>query len=312
LNGRRQFDGKDFIVDGDTLILASGALANSDIVVVTEFTESIVPEAIAFRIFQDMRGVQATYRITPSTTTTLVQNLSSLADIAYVRDATALTQPNLPDGIFGVCTIGGERIMYRERDTALNTISGLMRGTGGTAATSHTVGTEVYDIGRGNLMFEEYQDYFVKNNFDAVGINNPDRTPGQTVFTATNIQLEDFGEDSAIFVDGIEIYVGGIKQYPFNTVDCQYPYLIDVVPAIVNEEEVHVPQVEFVVSSTVYPALVAPPDSEEITILVRRGKTWYQGGVVFNPDTQLIQQQPSNGVALQETNTRAARFFQGI
>jgi hypothetical protein len=56
----------------------------------------------------------------------------------------------------------------------------------------------------------------------------------------------------------------------------------------------------------------APADGVQVTILVRRGQTWYQGGVVFNPDTQLIQQQPSNGVALQETNTRAARFFQGV
>jgi hypothetical protein len=27
----------------------------------------VVPEAMAFRIFQDMRGVQAVYRITPAT-----------------------------------------------------------------------------------------------------------------------------------------------------------------------------------------------------------------------------------------------------
>jgi hypothetical protein len=47
----------------------------TDVVMITEFTNSVAPEAMAFRIFQDMRGVQATYRITPATTTYLVQPL---------------------------------------------------------------------------------------------------------------------------------------------------------------------------------------------------------------------------------------------
>ena len=353
LNGRHLFDGKDFVVADNILVLASGPLANSDIVVVTEFTESIVPEAIAFRIFQDMRGVQATYRITPSTTTVLMQNLSATADIAHVRDASALTQPNLPDGIFGVCTINGERIMYRERNTALNTISGLMRGTGGTAATSHLVGAEVYDIGRGNLLFEEYQDYIDKTT--VLAYNPDDPSPerpisGQTIFYS-DIKINNPDEFQAV-----EVYVGGIKQLPYVdilTADLEVgiSYNISVVGTTdwnsiagtvgvvyeVNDkitvaatgtgtgtavqqttqyrwtEALFNPvAVEFVVNDEVIPPLAAPLDSAEVTILVRRGQTWYQGGVVFNPDTQLIQQQPSNGVALQETDTRAARFFRGV
>jgi hypothetical protein len=337
LNGRRLFDGKDFIVDGDILVLASGPMANSDIVAVTEFTESVVPEAIAFRIFQDMRGVQATYRITASTTTTLVQNLSATADIAYVRDANALTQPNLPDGIFGVCTINGERIMYRERDTALHTISGLMRGTAGTAATSHTVGTEVYDIGRGNLMFEEYQDYLDKSS--AIG-------DGSTTVFYSDIDINNPDESSSVDIRAVEVYVGGTKQLPYvdiltadlevgltynisflgttnwnsiaGTVGITYGVNDKITVATTGtgtgtavqqttqyrwtEALFNPVAVEFVVNDEVIPPLAAPAAGNDITILVRRGKTWYRPGA----------NTPSDGIALQETDTRAARFFRGI
>ena len=46
----------------------------------------------------------------------------------------------------------------------------------------------------------------------------------------------------------------------------------------------------------------APTDGVGITILVRRGVTWYQRGV----------NTPSDGVALQVTNTPAARFLRGL
>jgi hypothetical protein len=281
--------------------------------------------------------VQATYRITPSTTTVLMQNLSATADIVYVRDASALTQPNLPDGIFGVCTINGERIMYRERNTALNTISGLMRGTGGTAATSHLVGAEVYDIGRGNLLFEEYQDYIDKSSatgdgtttifYSDIGINNPD-------------------ESSSVDIRAVEVYVGGIKQLPYvdiltadlevgisynisfvgttdwnsiaGTVGVVYEVNDKITVAATGTgtgtavqqttqyrwtEALFDPlAVEFVTNPQVIPPLTAPAAGNEVTILVRRGQTWYSPGV----------NTPSNGIALQETNTRAARFFRGV
>jgi hypothetical protein len=45
-----------------------------------------------------------------------------------------------------------------------------------------------------------------------------------------------------------------------------------------------------------------PPEGVEVTILIRRGVTWYEPGV----------NTASNGVALQDTNTRAARFLRGL
>jgi hypothetical protein len=58
--------------------------------------------------------------------------------------------------------------------------------------------------------------------------------------------------------------------------------------------------IEFV-TQTSYPDLYAPPAGAEVTILVRKGLSWYQIG----------NGTASNGIALQETDTVAARFLKG-
>ena len=280
LDGYRLFEGSDYSIEGQYLILARGAIDPGSIVAVTEFTESIVPEAVAFRIFQDMRGVQATYRMTSSTTTTLSQPLSATADIIYVENANNLSQPDLPAGIFGVITIDGERIMYRNRDTALNTVSGLQRGTAGTGAAEHNTDAIVYDIGIGNLLTIQYQDYVVKDTGMGDGTT--------AVFYAPSIDISDFGDSSTVYVESIEVYVGGIRQYNYSETagNSEYRYIVtDFGPLAI----------EFVIDGT----YSAPAAGSEVTILQRRGKSWYEPGTGT----------ASNGVALQETNTQAARFL---
>jgi hypothetical protein len=185
LNGRKLSPNIDYIIQGNELVLsdAIGILEVTDVVMVTLMSDTVVPEAMEFRIFQDMRGVQATYRMTPATTTTLVQELLADDDIIYVADANALSEPNLPANVWGVLTINGERIMYRERDivSVPNTVSSLLRGTAGTAAADHSVGTEVFDMGRGNLLDPQQQNYVVETTTVANGT--------QTVFTAPNITI---------------------------------------------------------------------------------------------------------------------------
>ncbi len=337
LDGQRLFEGVDFTVEGEYLILSSGAIGTAQVLAVTEFTESTVPESMAFRIFQDMRGVQATYRITAATTTTLAQDLSATADVAYVTDANALSEPNLEIGIFGAVTIDGERIMYRERNTALNTISGLRRGTAGTGAAVHSAGAEVYDIGRGNLLAEEYQDYYVSDT--SVGDGST------TVFYAPSITIGDF-LDSSSEKGAIEVYVGGVRQYAYADTSVaiepgQYRWFVtDADPVAID----------FVTSST-YPELVAPPPGVEVTIRVRQGTSWYQTGPVLNAGEFVVGEQYiiitvgttdftaigassnhvgvtftatgvgsgsgtagtcSDGVALQDTQTVPARFLRGL
>ena len=305
LNGIRQFEGEDFVVEGEYLILASGAIGSADIMVITEFTNSIVPEAMAFRIYQDMRGVQGTYRITAATTTAVSQTVSATADIIYVDNAAALSEPDLPNGIFGVITINGERIMYRVRDTALNFVSSLIRGTAGSGAAEHVTGTPVYDISRGNLLMAEYQDYIVSDTSTGDG--------STIIFYAPSIRIFDF-EDSAVETSSIEVYVGGVRQYAesndgstlitatsqyrWNCIDGGGADYIDV-----DGNVTHNPlTIEFVVDTSVFPPLLPPVAGAEVTILVRKGVTWYAPGAGT----------PSDGNALQETNTPAARFLRGL
>jgi hypothetical protein len=280
LDGYRLFEGSDYIVDGQYLTLTSGIISPGQILVVAEFTNSIVPEAAAFRIFQDMRGVQATYRMTDATTTTLAQPLGATDDIIYVVDVNKLSQPDLTSGLFGVITINGERIMYRERDIAFNTVSGLQRGTAGTAAAAHNTGATIYDIGIGNLLATQYQNYVVKDTGMGDGTT--------AVFYAPNINISDFGDSSTAYVESIEVYVGGIRQYNYSQTagNSEYRYIVtDFGPLAI----------EFVVDGT----YSAPAAGSEVTILQRRGLSWYEPGV----------NTASNGVALQETNTLAARFL---
>jgi len=262
-NGSRIFYGDDYLISGEELIVHGGPIGTTTVIVAELFTDSVVPEAMEFRIFQDMRGVQATYRITPDTTTTLTQKLYKDEDTIYVANAGALTQPDLQANIWGVITINGERIMYRELDTNNNTVSSLLRGTAGTAAAEHEVDSIVYNTGRGNLAPAEYQDHVVYTNTLADG--------STTIFSAPNIDL------SALTVSFAEqailVYVAGIRVYTGYTVD-------SVAPATVTFD-------------------TAPTAGYEVSILVRQGFGWYQPA----------NGEPSDGRALQITQTDAARFF---
>jgi len=263
-NGKHIFYGDDYLISGEQLILHGPVISKTDVVVAQLFTDSVVPEAMEFRVFQDMRGIQATYRMTPATTTTLVQPLLKGQDIIYVDNASALTEPNLNINIWGAITINGERIMYRVLDTTNNTVSSLMRGTAGTAAANHEVDSIVYNIGRGNLAPAEYQDRVVYTNTLADG--------STTTFSAPNIDLSllalSFAEQAIL------VYVAGIRVYTGYTVD-------SVAPATITFD-------------------TAPTAGYEVSIRVRQALGWYGPGV-----------KPTNGQALQITQTDAARFFRG-
>ncbi len=287
LDGFRLFEGADYTVENGFLILATGAIGPTQVLAVTQFTNSVTPEEMGFRIFQDMRGVQATYRITRSSTTQLSAAITADADEIAVFDASALSEPNLLLGIFGVVMIDGERIMYRVRDLAANKISSLLRGTAGTAAAPHAAGASVTDMGRGNLLDQRYQDYVVSDSTISDG--------STVVYYAPNIDIDNVYQDSSSDILSLEVYVGGIRQYRYSdmTATSQYRWVVaDISPVAI----------EFVTDSMLPDPLTLPPEGVEVTILVRRGVTWYAPGM----DT------PSNGVALQDTQTEAARFLRGL
>jgi hypothetical protein len=264
-NGDRIFYGDDYLVVGQELIIHGPAIGVTDVVVAQLFTDSVVPDAMEFRIFQDMRGVQATYRMTPATTTTLAQPLRKDQDIIYVDNAGALTEPTLEANIWGIITINGERIMYRELDLVANTVSSLMRGTAGTAVADHAVDSIVYNLGQGNLAPAIYQDRVVYTNTLGDG--------STTTFTAPNIDLSELTLSFA--EQAILVYVAGLRVTTGYTLD-------SVAPATIT-------------------FATAPTAGYEVSIRVRQGFGWYQPA----------NGNPSDGQALQVTQTDAARFFRG-
>jgi hypothetical protein len=128
------------------------------------------------------------------------------------------------------------------------------------------VGATVTDLGRGNLLPTQFQNYIVSNSTLANGTT--------TVFSATDINL--LLSDSTIRDESVEVYVGGTRVTAGYTVTADNPC-----------------EVTFV---------TAPADGVEVTILVRRGVTWYAPGIG----------EPSDGRALQITDTQAARFLRGL
>jgi len=242
LDGNYLFPSFDYEINGTMLTILGPVIAVNAVVAVTILTTSEVPGEIAFRIFQDMRGLQTSYRITDSTTTLLTQPLTATADEIYVEDASRLPDPNLENGIFGMITINGERITYRNRDTANNKLSGLRRGTAGTGAAAHAVDTPVYSIGSGNKLPLAYQNYVVEDRFLGDGVTK--------IFTAEDITVE--GLDSSELVEAVEVYVGGIRQLSGYSVIGSGPVAIEFD--------------------------TAPNNGYQVAILLRKGQSWYQPG----------------------------------
>jgi hypothetical protein len=191
-------------------------------------------------------------------------------------------------------------------------------------------------MGRVNLISEEYQDYIVKSTTEG---------DGSTTVFYSDIRLTNPDESSSIDIRAVEVYVGGVRQLPYvdvatadleigltynisfvgttnwnniaGTVGITYGVNDKITVAATGTgtgtavqqttqyrwtEALFDPvAVEFVVNDEIIPPLAAPAAGNDITILVRRGTTWYQRGATT----------ASDGIALQETDTRAARFFRG-
>jgi len=201
LNGNWLFVGIGFVANGSKVVIEGPVIGSTDVVVITSFTYSVVPGPMAFRIFQDMRGVQATYRITSNTTTTLSQELLATDDVIHLTNASALNPADFSANNWGVITIDGERIMYREIDYTANTVSSLLRGTAGTAAADHTAGALVYQMGRENLLPIEYQDYNDTNNFMG---------DSSTTLFDTNIVINN---EPIVYTGGkVRVYINSVLQ----------------------------------------------------------------------------------------------------
>jgi hypothetical protein len=267
LDGRRLFEGVEYSVDRGFIVLTNGAIGADQILAVTQFTNSVTPEEMAFRIFQDMRGVQAVYRITRNSTTQLAQEVTATADQIQVVDASILSEPNLELGIFGVIVIDGERIMYRVRNLATNTVSSLLRGTAGTATAAHADGAIVTDLGRGNLLDERYQDRVVSDTTVSDG--------SSLIYHAPSINI--VNSDSSANTRAVEVYVGGVRQ-------TQYAEIPPVTTVL--QDNVQVPVFQYNIGEKYVIVELGNTDWNTIadSRTVRNGETYeiaYQAGDVF-------------------------------
>jgi len=300
LNGKLLNSYIDYTVDGSLLTLTSGLLSPTDTVVITQMTDIVVPEPLEFRLFQDMRGVQATYRMSKASTTMLTSLLSEIDDVMYLTDVTALSKPDFANNLWGIVTIDSERIMYRDIDYDNNSVSGLLRGTAGTAVTNHDVNSLVYNMGEVNLLPSNLQNYAVSNHALGDGI--------ETQFTAVDIRLGT--ADTVVWTQTNSYSAGTIvksanKNYRAKKSTPQHILLnniaywqpLDVAVqvfvggilqfgnySVVNEDPV------------VIQFNTAPKAGSEILVLVNRGISWYT---------------PAENTYLQLDESASARFFKG-
>ena len=196
--------------------------------------------------------------------------------------------------------------MYRDRDTVANTVSSLLRGTAGTGADAHEVGSNVYDMGRGNLLATQFQDYIVSNTILANGAT--------TVFIADNISLAFANAvvwnysntyDQGTIVVNSNFYYRAIILVPTSIAITNTEYwlpLSDAVEVIVGGT-LQTTGYTITAENPVQVTFNFPPAAGlDVTIFIRRGVTWYQQGVST----------ASNGVPLQETETVPALFLRGV
>ena len=274
LNGKHLHAGVEFSLttgtDGLSILTVDGSiLGDNDVLVVTMFTMSVVPDSLNFRIFQDMLDNQKILKLNNGNTTELVASLTQTADTVYVKDASKLSAPALASNIFGQMMVGAERITYRTRDLVNNTVSGLRRGVAGTGAFAHVVGTVVSDVGMAQQVPSTYQQVTTSDTTN-VGDGSTTTFIGEDIVVPTTV-------DSTELNESVRVSVGGTVLTPITDF---------------TVSDVTATQVEIMLTT-------APSDGVEIDISIVTGKVMYAQG----------NSTASNGIALQDQTTAAALFL---
>lgn len=226
--------------NGNCLLeLTDLVVGDNDIIAITWSTPNVVAPAIAYRINQDMLGQQLIYRINDAGTTVLTQPVYTNSTVIYVEDVSALPDVYLELGQFGVITINGERITYREKNTVTNSVTGLRRGVAGTGIANHAVGSKVYNLSTDELLPAKYQNIIVSNTFTGDG--------------STSTFATDFSVPAASHVLGepVMVFVGGTLLLTTEYTVTSY----DTISVTLD---------------------TAPPLGVQVTVAVREGYSLYQ------------------------------------
>jgi len=210
-NGRVLTSDIDYTLSGTVVVIPDivvETLIADDVddfdVVITSFTPNVVPSSLSYRVFDDMRGNKAMYKVSDTNTTYITTAILPTDNTIYVETASVLEDPNLPAGKFGILNVNGERITFRDRtlttaDTititgdsditidSTDSITGLRRGTAGTAVIAHPVGSTVVDSSEKSLLaFREassnpYPTTLTDGEFLDVGLIGYNRSLGSPV-----------------------------------------------------------------------------------------------------------------------------------
>jgi hypothetical protein len=144
-NGERLFPIVDYILSesGDQLEFTVDINSN-DVLIVTEFTELSQQGLISYRMFKNLLDQTSWFRIGGEEITALSQQLLITDSDIHVFDASRCPEPSKSSNKPGVIFVNSERIEYWSRDLSENTLTEILRSTGGTGAPAvHSVGTAV-------------------------------------------------------------------------------------------------------------------------------------------------------------------------
>ena len=162
------------------------------------------------------------------------------------------------------------------RSTVANTVSGLLRGTAGTGVGNVMVAGPLegtpYVHAVDSIVYSMGRGNLLPEDQDYIVRWETLGDDTTTIFTS-DIDLSQF--DSTDVSEAIEVYIGGTRQLAGYTITDDNPVTVQF--------------------------NTAPVSGVQVLILVRQGTTWYQS----------TGTEPSDGVALQDTETDAARFLRG-
>ena len=145
VNGKVLIPSFDYTVSNGFVYIADTILIDANtIIVVTWMDTNTFVSSSTFRMFKDLNENISFNRVSVVDATILEKDLLITDDEIHVENADVLGTPDLVKNVPGVLFIDSERITFWRKEG--NVLSGIRRGTAGTAAnTVHTKGAVVVD-----------------------------------------------------------------------------------------------------------------------------------------------------------------------
>ena len=184
LNGKQLIQNYDYTLNGNIITVLNTTITVSDRLDVLYFALDSAIGGTGFRIFKDMLNRTFYKRISKTSTTELVDDLTDTIKTLQVKDGTVLQEPDASNNMPGVVFVDKERIEYFTKNG--NTLGQLKRGTLGTGIKDHSDGTLVVDASGTQTI--PYADTVYTNTFTGDGSNKV-FTLSQTPTSASELDI---------------------------------------------------------------------------------------------------------------------------